>query len=204
MKAAATRAVVSVILILVNLLGVPAFAQAPPVLNIVIVEGEGAINNLKQRVNRDPIVQVEDENHRPIAGAAVVFFLPDQGPSGTFVNGSRTLTVTTDAQGRATAMGIRTNQTSGPMQIRVTASFQGATASAVINQTNGGAGGGGGGSGGGMSAGAKIAIILAIAAGAAAGGVLAATQHGGGSGSTTPPPPLIVITAGTATVGAPK
>ena len=52
--------------------------------------GEGAINNVKQKVNRDLIVQVEDESHRPIAGAALVFFLPDQGASGTFVNGSRT------------------------------------------------------------------------------------------------------------------
>jgi hypothetical protein len=82
MTPAAIRAVFSVLLILSNLLGVPAFGQAPPMLNIVIVEGEGAINNVKQRVNRDPIVQVEDENHRPIAGAAVVFFLPDQGASG--------------------------------------------------------------------------------------------------------------------------
>jgi hypothetical protein len=78
------RAVFSVFLILTNLLGIPAFAQAPPALNLVIVEGEGAINNVKQRVNRDPIVQVEDENHRPIAGAAVIFFLPDRGASGTF------------------------------------------------------------------------------------------------------------------------
>jgi hypothetical protein len=210
------RAVFSVFLILTNLLGVPAFAQAPPILNLVIVEGEGAINNVKQRVNRDPIVQVEDENHRPIAGAAVIFFLPDQGASGTFVNGSRTLTVMTNAQGRAVATGIRPNNVNGAMQIRVTASFQGATASAVINQMNTGGSGSGSGSsgasagagGGGLSTGAKIAIILLIAGGAAAGGVIAAT-HGGGSGSGSggsgpPSSPPIVITAGTPSVGAPK
>ena len=45
--------------------------QTAPMLNIVIVEGEGTLNNVKQRVNRDPIVQVEDENHKPVAGAAV-------------------------------------------------------------------------------------------------------------------------------------
>ena len=39
--------------------------QAAPMLNIVIVEGEGTLNNVKQRVNREPIVQVEDENHKP-------------------------------------------------------------------------------------------------------------------------------------------
>ena len=201
MKPTAIRAVFSVLLILSNFLGVPAFGQAPPVLNIVIVEGEGAINNVKQRVNRDPIVQVEDENHRPIAGAAVVFFLPDQGPSGSFVNGSRTLTVTTDAQGRAVATGIRPNNTNGPFQIRVTASFQGATAAAVINQTNAGGSAGGASSagGGGLSTGAKIAIILLIAGGAAAGGIVAATRGGGSSSSASVPPP-IVITAGTPTV----
>lgn len=211
MKPTARRAVFSVFLILTNLLGFPAFGQAPPIINIVIVEGEGAINNVKQRVNRDPIVQVEDDNHRPIAGAAVVFFLPDQGASGTFVNGSRTLTVMTDAQGRAVAMGIRPNNVNGPMQIRVTASFSGATASAVINQTNVNGSGGGGGSSGaatttstGLSGGAKLAIILLIVGGAAAGGIIAATHGGGGGSSSTPVTPPIVITAGTPTVGAPK
>ena len=209
MKPVAIRAVSGVFLLLSNYLGVPAMAQAPPALNIVIVEGEGAINNVKQRVNRDPIVQVEDENHRPIAEAAVVFFLPDQGASGTFVNGSRTLTVTTNAQGRAVATGIRPNNINGPMQIRVTASYQGQTASAVINQTNvGGAAGGSGATtttaGTGLSTGAKIAIILAIAGGAAAGGVIAATRGGGGGGNNNNMPPPFVITAGTPTVGAPK
>jgi hypothetical protein len=207
MTPTAIRAVFSVLLILCNLLGVPAFGQAPPMLNIVIVEGEGAINNVKQRVNRDPIVQVEDENHRPIAGAAVVFFLPDQGASGTFVNGSRTLTVMTDAQGRAIATGIRPNNVNGAMQIRVTASFQGVTASAVINQSNVGGSATGGGAapsttGGGLSTGAKVGIILAIVGAAAAGGIIAATRGGGGSSNTTPAA-TVTITAGTASVGAP-
>src|SRR5579864_3360737 len=97
-------------------------------LNIVIVEGDGAINNIRQRTAREPIVQVEDENHKPIAGAAVVFLLPDQGASGVFANGARTLTVTTDAQGRAVAHGFRPNSVSGKLQMRVTASYQGKTA----------------------------------------------------------------------------
>jgi len=96
-------------------------AQEAPKLIINIVEGEGALNNVKQRVNREPIVQVEDENHKPIAGAAVVFFLPTTGPGGTFANGSQTLTVTTDSLGRAAAKGIVPNHQTGQMQIRVTA-----------------------------------------------------------------------------------
>jgi hypothetical protein len=48
-------------------------------LNLVIVEGEGAINNIKLRTSRETIVQVEDENHKPVAGAVVAFLLPDRG-----------------------------------------------------------------------------------------------------------------------------
>lgn len=126
-------------LLLTNLLGARSLSDPPqdvPKLNIVIVEGEGALNNIKQRVNREPIVQVEDENHKPIAGAAVVFFLPTTGPGGTFANGSQTLTVTTDNLGRASAKGIRPNHMTGKMQIRVTASSNGLTASATITQMN--------------------------------------------------------------------
>jgi len=146
-------------------------------------------------------VQVEDENHKPIAGAVVVFLLPDTGASGTFPNGARMLMTVTDNQGRATARGIRPNGQSGPMLIRVTASFQGLTASSVITQTNAAAAATAA-SGAGLSAGAKWAIILAIAGGAAAGGIIAAT-HGGGSSSSPSTPAPITITPGTPTVGGP-
>jgi hypothetical protein len=167
-------------------------AQAPPqTLNITIVEGEGAVNNIKGRVNREPVIQVEDENHRPVAGAAVVFFLPNQGPGGVFRNGTKTLAVTTDVQGRATAAGIQRNDISGQMQIRVTASFAGQTASAVITQTNLAGGRAG------LSTTAKVLIGVGLAGGAVAGAV-AATRGGGGSSSTTAPP--ITITAGAPSV----
>ena len=194
---------VLILLLLTNLLGPQATAQPPSGgLQLLIVEGDGAINNVKQRVNRETIVQVEDENHRPIAGAAVIFFLPNQGPGGTFPNGSTTLTTTTNAQGQATARGVRFNQQAGPMQLRITASFGGQTASLIVNQTNVvGAGTAGGSSSTGMSAGTKWLIIAAVAGGAAAAGIIAGT-HGGGSSST--PTPTVTVTAGTPTVGAPQ
>ncbi len=43
-----------ILLLLVQFTGLPARAQNPASLQIVIVEGEGAINNVKQRVNREP------------------------------------------------------------------------------------------------------------------------------------------------------
>src|ERR1019366_4230220 len=121
------RCLFLIALLLLNFPGLPAWGQTPTSLQIVIVEGEGAINNVKQRVNREPIVQVEDENHKPVAGAAVIFFLPNQGPGGTFANGSTSLTTTTNAQGQAVARGIRFNNQAGAMEIRVAASFAGQT-----------------------------------------------------------------------------
>src|SRR3981189_1882516 len=75
----------------------PLHAQTMPTeLNIVVIEGEGAINNVRQRVARDPVVRVEDENHKPIAGAAVVFTLPTEGATGEFSNGPKSLTIMTE------------------------------------------------------------------------------------------------------------
>jgi hypothetical protein len=182
-------------LLLTNLLGAkPSEEQTAPALNIVIVEGEGTLNNVKQRVNREPIVEVEDENHKPVAGAAVVFFLPTSGPSGTFANGSQTMTVTTDAIGRAAATGIHPNHTLGKMQIRVTASANGLSATAMITQTNIA----GANVGRGVSTPVKLAII---------GGIVVAIGAGvyfGVRGGSTGPTTGITITPGVPTVGAPQ
>jgi hypothetical protein len=200
MIAVVTQRVLLALLVLLNLLRAPAWAQqAGTGLSITIVEGEGAINNVRQRVNREPIVQVEDENHKPIAGAVVIFFLPDQGASGTFPDGSRMLMTVTDNQGRAAARGIRPNGQSGPMLIRVTASFQGLTASSVITQTNAA---GAAAASAGLSTTAKWAIILGIAGGAAVAGAVIATHQGGSSSSSSTTAP-IVLAPGTPTVGGP-
>jgi len=188
-------------LLILQTLPAPARAQEPGAgqLNIVVVEGEGAINNIRQRTAREPIVQVEDENHKPVAGAVVVFLLPNQGASGTFANGSHMLTVTTDAQGRAVAHGLKPNNVQGQFNMRVSASFQGKTGTATISQTNAAAGAVAGAAAGGISI--KLIVILAIAGAAAAGGAIAATR-GGGSSSTTSTQ-TVTITPGTGTVGAP-
>jgi hypothetical protein len=191
-------------LLILQLVIPPAPAQEPaaPKLNLVIVEGDGAINNIKQRTAREPIVQVEDENHRPIAGAAVMFSLPNNGASGVFANGGRSVTVLTDSQGRAVARGLKLNKASGQMQIRVNASYQGQTASTVITQTNmvAAAAAGGAAAGAGIS-GKMIAILVAIGAAGAVGGAIAAT-HGGNSNSAVIMPST-TITPGSGTVGAP-
>jgi len=173
-------------------------AQQPALkLNLVILEGEGAVNNIKQRTAREPIVQVEDENHKPVAGAAVVFALPSNGAGGTFAASGQTLTTVTDASGRAVARGLRPNGIEGRYQIRVTASKDGQTATANITMTNAAAA-----AAGGIAAG-KLIVILAAVGGAVAGGVVAATRSGG-NGNTTPPATATTVTPGTGQVTPPR
>ncbi|HTZ60113.1 MAG TPA: hypothetical protein VMB49_18515 [Acidobacteriaceae bacterium] len=168
----------------------------PPGLQITILDGEGALNNIKQQTAREPIVQVEDENHKPVAGALVIFSLPQSGPSGTFAGGSTVFDGVSDAAGHATATGLTPNHIAGKYQIQVTAKYHGLTAHATINQSNFS-----GGSTGAATPAAthafplKAVLIVAAVAGAAAIAVVA-SQSGGGPSNT--------ITAGTPTVGAPS
>src|SRR5579871_5558303 len=85
----------------------------PTELNIVVLEGEGAVNHIRQRVTPEPKIRVEDEAHKPLSGAAVVFTLPTEGATGEFGNGSKTLVLSTDSNGQATAQGLRMNDIPG-------------------------------------------------------------------------------------------
>jgi hypothetical protein len=175
-------------------------AAAPTVskIHVDILEGDGQIINIKARINPAPVVQVVDDKNQPVQGALVVFFLPSQGPGGTFPDGSRNLTVSTDRNGRATAAGMIPNNQTGQFSIRASASYQGQTASAEITQVN--VSGVSASSTGGRGLSAKAWILIGVVAGAAVGGILAA--RGSGSSSSTSGNTGIVITAGTPTVGA--
>lgn len=116
---------------------------APMMLHITILDGEDALNNIRERTAREPIVQVEDENHKPVAGALLLFSIQNggTGAGGTF-NGLSTLSVTTDAEGKAVAHGLTPNRTSGSYTIAVTATLGALVATAIIHQSNiAGAGG---------------------------------------------------------------
>ncbi|HUB80427.1 MAG TPA: hypothetical protein VMB03_16600 [Bryobacteraceae bacterium] len=183
------------------------FAQAPAhSLNLVIVEGDGAINNIRQRTAREPIVQVEDENHKPVAGAAVLFALPEHGAGGTFADGGHTLSVTTNAQGRAAARGIHLNNVQGQFQINVTATYNGLTATTTITQSIAAAGAAGAGGATAAAAGlsGKVIAIIVVAAAAAAGGAAYAATHAGGGNPAAAATTGTTITPGTGTVGPPS
>jgi hypothetical protein len=171
---------------------------APPQLRIVVLEGEGAINNIKTRTAREPLVLVEDENHKPVAGALVLFTLPDSGPGAAFANGSKTSMSYTDKKGQAKGRGLKANSVEGQFQIVITATYRGAETSITIGQTNA------------MTAAAvaaagisaKLLILLVVAGAAAAAGTAAALSGNNGSNTNNGPAPII-ITPGTPTMGNP-
>ena len=174
----------------------------PTQLNIVVVQGEGAINNARQRVTREPIVRIEDENHKPLAGVAVVFTLPTEGATGEFTRGAKSLTIMSDSQGQAAAAGLKLNGMPGKVPIQVNVSYRGLTARTTITEISvlppgakASARSGG--------HGALIAVVVIAAAAAAGGGAYFATRKTSSAGTptVTPPGPTpIGITPGTGTI----
>ena len=184
---------------LLSLLAAPAGPQNTAGLKLVVLQGEGAFNDIRRKTGRDPVVEVRDEKDRPVAGAQVVFTLPEAGPSGTFAGGGQTHTTTSGANGMAAAPGLKPNDVEGRFPIRVTATLGGRTASITISQNNTLAGGAV--ATGQQRGGGKKWLLVVVGAGAS-GGVLAATRRGGSSAPAPPPP--TVLSAGTVTVGGPR
>jgi hypothetical protein len=114
-----------------------AVAGTPMSLHITILDGEDALNSIRERTAREPIVQVEDENHKPVAGALLLFSINGgpEGAGGSF-SGLSSFTVTTGADGRGIAHGLLPNKTPGKYTITVTATLGSLVATAIIHQTN--------------------------------------------------------------------
>ncbi len=174
-------------------------AQAPVAgLSITILEGDNAIVNTRQRLSREAVVQVEDENRKPVAGAAVTFFAPNNGASAVFSNGSNNITLFTDNQGRAVVRGMKPNNVPGKVEIKVTATKEGfRSASTILTQTNALA----------AAAGISTGLLAVIIAAGAAVGIGVAVAGGGGNGGGGGGPAAIrptVLTPGTPVVGPPR
>jgi len=107
-------------------------AQEAAILQIRVLEGDGAVHALGSRSGRPLSVQIADETGKPVSGAAVSFRLPDDGPGGVFASGMKTEVVVTGADGRAAVWGILWNRTAGPFQVRVTTVKGQSRAGAVI------------------------------------------------------------------------
>jgi hypothetical protein len=112
-------------------------------LQIVVLEGEDGVNVIKNKTAVKPLVEVRDKNKGPgagviaggIAGAVVLFVLPEKGASGTFPNGWRWAQVTTDSNGRAVAPEIHPTG-KGYFKIEIRATYQGYTVTRLITQSN--------------------------------------------------------------------
>ena len=188
----------SAVLAAASLIFPTALAQAPAAgLQIVILDGDEATNNIRQRTAREPIIQVEDENHKPVAGAAVVFLLPNDGAGGTFPGGARTLTTVTDSKGQAVARGLRPNHTAGRYQIRVQVSHEGKTGQTTISQTNVAVAGAAAG------AGLMPKWLMVVVVGAVSATVATVATHGGSGATPSTNVPVAVIPVG-GSVGAPR
>ena len=173
------------------------------ILQIRIVEGEGAVHAPGARAGGPLVVEVTEETGRPVAGAAVTFHFPEDGPSGTFANGLRTDMVLTDTAGRAAVRGFQLNRVPGSFEFRIVAVKGEARAGTVSPQYI--AAPKGGGKTAGARSGKRWLLVAAIAV-AAAGGGLAAARSGGARAPGAPPgsqPPSVTIGSPTIVVGKP-
>jgi hypothetical protein len=183
-------------------------------LHIEIMNGDRGINIIKKKTAVKPVVEVRDRNNLPVAGALVTFTSPSDGPSLIFVNGARSISVTTDAAGRATTLGMKPVEP-GQFQVNVSASFHSQTASASMSMTNvltaaaaaaAAAAAGGtvatGAGAAGLSTGVIVAIV-AVAAGAAVGIGVGLGHHGSSSAAAATTPTVTIGLGSGGTVSGP-
>lgn len=105
-------------------------------LKVMALAGDGEMNDLERKVMAPLVVDVLDQNGRPVEGAAVVFRFPIKGPSASFSNGEKAKTVRTNADGQAAAVDWMANGEVGKFQIRVNASRGNELGEVVISMTN--------------------------------------------------------------------
>jgi len=110
-------------------------APSPLILQIRVVEGEGAAYPAGSRAIRGLTVEVTDEAGQPVPNAAVSFRLPETGPTGVFSNGTRTEIASSAPNGRATIWGMKWNRLPGTFAIRVTAAKGETRAGAIVPQS---------------------------------------------------------------------
>ncbi len=80
-------------------------AQLPMMrsLKLTALAGNKAMNDLERGLMSPLVIQVLDQNDRPVEGAEVVFRFPLNGPGATFRGGNTSQTVRTNGQGQAAA-----------------------------------------------------------------------------------------------------
>jgi hypothetical protein len=194
----------------------PPQTQAPPApvvpptaasLKVIPLAGKGEANDLERKIMAPLVVEVLDQNDRPLEGAEVIFRFPLNGPGAIFPGGKTSQTVRTDSRGQAAAMNWLANNEVGRFDVHVNASygnqvgevtFQMSNATKVVQKS-----GNKGFSREKHSWFSPTWVKVAIIAGGAAlvVGIVLATR--GGSSATAAKQPTVTITPGSPTVGAP-
>ena len=175
-------------------------------LKVTALAGNHEANDLERALMAPLVVQVLDQNDRPVEGAEVVFRFPLNGPGATFRGGNTSQTVHTNGQGQAAAQNWMANNQLGTFDVRVTASYGNQLGEATVSMTNAAkvaeeSKKGNRGSRGQKQASwysskwVKVALVAGVAA--AVTGIVLATTGGGGSSSSS----TVTITPGSPTVG---
>ncbi|MBZ5607390.1 MAG: Ig-like domain-containing protein [Acidobacteriia bacterium] len=186
-------------------------APPPPIaaatiesLKVIPLAGKGEVNDLQRKLMAPLVVQVVDNNDRPVENAEVIFRFPIKGPSAMFPGGKTSQTTRTNGQGQAAAMNWIANSEVGSFEVHVNASygnqigeatFSMSNANQVVRHTGDNA-----------IRGKQdhwysptwVKIALAAGAAGVVAGIVLATRGGGSSSSPGVP---ITISPGTPTIG---
>jgi hypothetical protein len=105
-------------------------------LKIMVLAGNGEMNDLERRVMAPLVVQVVDQNQRPLEGAEVVFRFPLNGPSASFPGGKTSLTVRTSGTGQAPALNWMANAQVGTFEVHVNATYGNQVGETTLSMEN--------------------------------------------------------------------
>ena len=116
----------------------PAPAPLPTIegLKVVVLAGREEVNDIQRKVMAPLVVEILDQNDRPVEGAEVIFRFPLEGPSATFAGGRTSLSVRTNGQGEAAATNWMANSQTGRFQVHVSASYGNQVGQATISMSN--------------------------------------------------------------------
>jgi hypothetical protein len=109
---------------------------ADPILTIEVLRGANGNNNALAGTSVSPAICVKDASGNPVPGALVVFSAPSSGASLNFAGAGPVAHVLTDETGTAIAPHSVPAGDNGPVEIRVLATRDGASANLSIFQMN--------------------------------------------------------------------
>jgi hypothetical protein len=157
------------------------------------LQGLAAVNDVRVPTSTTLVVEVRDENYRPLEGATVEFELPADRPSGSFEGGARIKKAITNAQGQAFTA-FEPNPTAGRFSIEARATFGTRTGMVTIMQPTKPAE-----SRMWISRHKTLAIVIAVGVAGAATAAILSTR-----GGTQSSKPTVTITPGIPTFGGPQ